>query len=334
VSEQASIASDSGAASPEAVDTRPSTPEARAGAARIRLRQEAAEATPEADTPETAPEDPTATVATSPASEAASDETAAPDDNAALIKAKQVRAARLAALREAEHERAERERERKFAASPEAERLRNLETLDKRLSDPREFFAIAQERGLTAKQLAEYLRESIESPEKVEASRVKAEISAEVAALRAELEAERAQRAEVERVQQEAEVAQELLTRTLTERKVAPYSARFLERQGREAFIKYAEKVVEHLPPGCGIEALHDAIEHNLESLAVVYGSDATTQPRHSTAAAKAPHQTITNALAATRTTVGDEEAEADGPRPSLEERVQRARQKARRGVI
>lgn len=312
--------------SPEAAPERASTPEARAGAARIRLERELSESQPE-PAPEASsdpiPDPPP------PVSEADSD---GEPDNAALLKAKQVRAARLASLRAAEQERQERERARKFSESPEAKRLKELEGLEKRLTDPREIFALAQERGLTAGQLAEYLKESIETPEKLEAKRMKAEITSEIEALKAQLEEERQQRAALERSREEAEVANELIARTAAERKVAPYSARYMERVGREAFIQYAEKVAQVMPEGCGIEALHDAIESNLEQLAVIYGGESSptkTQPIPTHAAAKAP-TTITNALAATRATVGDEEAEADGPRPSLEERIQRARKRAR----
>lgn len=313
--------------SPEAAPERASTPEARAGAARIRIERELSESQPE-PAPE-ASSDPIQDPPP-PVSEADSD---GEPDNAALLKAKQVRAARLASLRAAEQERQERERARKFSESPEAKRLKELEGIERRLTDPREIFALAQERGLTAGQLAEYLKESIETPEKLEAKRMKAEISTEIEALKAQLEEERQQRAALERSREEAEIAQELIARTASERKVAPYSARYMERVGRDAFIGYAEKVAHTLPEGCGIEALHDAIENNLEQLAVIYGGEGShspqTKPIPTHAAAKAP-TTITNALAATRATVGDEEAEADGPRPSLEERIQRARKRAR----
>ncbi len=341
------MSDESTTATPQAEEPRASTPYARAGEAKIRLRQEraaSAEPAADADTPterdETAgdPDTPAAVpTATDEASPNASSADSAPGDEPeedALAAARKARAERLAQRQAAmEAERAKRA-EPAPAQAVDPTVVEELQSLKRRMADPEEFFKLAAENNLSPKDLGAYLQQSIEAPEELAAKRVREEMRAEIEAVKAQLEEERRHRAELEQQRQLAQVQNLVIEHTKESARTAPYAARFLERQGREEFLAYADKVATALGEDCTLQDLHDAIETNLERLAVIYGTEPAPQPTNDTdhAAAKAPPKTITNALAATRTTVGDEESLEDGPRPSLMERKQRARQKFRTG--
>lgn len=292
-----------------------------------------ADTQPDSDSDEPPPAAASATDAASPPGDASPADSDADDDGLAAARA--ARQERLAAMRAA------REKEREVVDNhqprpePNAEKLAELEQLRARMADPKEFFALAKEQGLSPTQLAEYLRESIESPEQVAAKEVEARMAKRVEALEAQLKSAEEARAQAEQEQEVVRLANEFVAMTADQSKVAPHAAAFLREFGPQEYIAYVDQVAAQLGEGVGFQTVHDQVETNLERLARL-GVSATKQTQPTTppaAAAQAP-QTITNALAATRNSIGDEDLEQDGPRPTYQERVQRARERARKGLI
>ena len=214
--------------------------------------------------------------------------------------------------------------------------------IDAESLDEASFLALAEKRGISGDRLAAWIRDAVTNPEKVaQAAALKAMQGAsdpKFAALEAKLAAQEAQIQNFLAAQQEqhanSEAAQNLSHfRSYVEESAprAPLAAQLLSRNADE-FMRMADMAGESVPRGAGREALLDAVEDLLdggargivEQYAELYGySKPTTStgkalpPSRATASAK----TVSNSLAAGRTSVVEEE---DWSSLDLDERARR----------
>jgi hypothetical protein len=229
------------------------------------------------------------------------------------------RRARLEALRAREQANAAKTQRHREQARLEAEagevaklrsRVQELEKLDAAFADEASFLAAAEAKGINPQKLADWVRETLTSPEKVAAREAKGyltEAEKRMAGTIAGLE-ERLARFENLQTEQsvnqaEYQAAQTLINHVVESSHMAPLSAAFVERHGAGTFVEYAQTVARQLPPGSGLQALHDAIEDHLENLQL-----GTKQPSQSrSGAAKPQTRTLSNAQASQRTAVAEE---------------------------
>lgn len=273
------------------------------------------------------------------------------DDDAAAKRTEE-RRARLASLRDKQEKRERDLRANKAAQARQArdaeyqsvsQRAQQFEAIQAQLKDPVGIIRFAQQNGVDPIEVANALRQSIEDPSFALARDAREAVSPELQAIRDELAALKreqstvSQRLAAER-QQAAEVAaqRELVAAVSDD---APLSKAVLAHLGQERFIKMCELQAARLPPGAGLKALLDVVEESLEQerdgIAKVYGLGASpskqpTPTKQKTSVASAdPAKTISNSLAASRTTVEDE------PRSlSMEERIRRTEAIARRMLL
>lgn len=274
---------------------------------------------------------------------------AEPDD--AATKRTEERRARLAELRGRQEKRERDLRANKAAQARQArdaeyqtvaQRAQQYEAIQAQLKDPVGIIRYAQQAGIDPIEVANALRESIENPAFALARDAREAVSPELQAIRnelAELKREQStvtQRLAIERQQADEIQAQRELIAAVTDD--APLSKRVIEVLGQDRFIKMCEIQAARLPPRAGLKALLDVVEESLEQerdgIAKVYGLGAPSKPpaptkqTHSSATAD-PAKTISNSLAASRTTVEDE------PRSlSMEERIRRTEAIARRMLL
>ena len=264
----------------------------------------------------------------------------AEDTDEARAQVLKEREERIAAVRERERRlreerQARRPRDDSAAAIQELESMRaqveEAARLAKALENEEAFLEEAARRGLSGEKIAEFVRERLLSPETV------AERKAAAAAQEAESRIEK-KLAELDaRIQEirQAEVAREVeVQRRTAETELlhivgraaehAPFSARYVEHFGPEQYIEYATAVAEALPPGVGLQAVHDIVESNLEALAAIARAPASqAHEPNQNAVAPVRARTVSNSLASERATVRDEPRE-DWSELSLEERARR----------
>ena len=261
------------------------------------------------------------------------------------------RRARIASLRDKQEKRERDLRSNKAAQARQAreaeyqtvaQRAQQYEAIQAQLKDPVGIIRYAQQNGVDPLDVANALRESIENPAFALARDAREAVSPELQAIRDELAALKreqqtvGQRLAAERQQAAEAAAQRELVSAVGDD--TPLSKQVIAVLGQDRFIKMCELQASRLPPGAGLKALLDVVEESLEQerdgVAKVYGfgapSKATTPTKQSTSSAKAdPAKTISNSLAASRTTVEDE------PRSlTMEERIRRTEAIARRMLL
>lgn len=269
---------------------------------------------------------------------------AAEDETA---KAKAERQARLNALKEEERKKVEvqhgrRERERLEREAQEAQQLRvekqkyeaTFKQLESALKDPDQFLNLAEHLGLDPTALSKVIVARIQDPARAAESKLRGKFQQQLSPVEQQMQA---MAEEIERLkadkEMQAQVAviqqaqTELLASVREASRVSPLSAAFLERHGSEEFISLADRVAANLPEGCGLQAVHDAIEDLLERFQIAGGQPVSNAKSKSTPNAAAKATPITNSLAASRTTIEEEE---DLSQLSFEERVERAKSSAR----
>lgn len=256
--------------------------------------------------------------------------------------AQKEREERIAAVRERERKLREEHEARKAPredASKTYEQLEQLQAqvreaarLAEALEDEEAFLAEAERRGISGDKIAKYVHERLLAPEvaaerkAIAAAReADARVEAQVAELRAELEAMRAAEHQKALLQEQQAAERELLHLAGSAADNAPFSARYIQHFGPEQYIAYATAVAEALPPGVGLQAVHDVVESNLEALARIAGTQQARQAPETDHNPDAPvrARTVSNSLASERASVRD-----DGPMDladlPFEERVRR----------
>lgn len=273
---------------------------------------------------------------------------------AASDDARKARRERLAALTQKDRERVDHkqrqaEADKATRRAAEAERrATDAEALaSKRIDldslDEAAFLALAEKKNITGDRLAAWIREATTNPEKIaQAAALKATTAAydpKFAALEQRLAEQdkqiqgyiAAQQKQQLDAQEQRDIQQfKGFVGESAER--APLAARLLEHDADE-FLAMADIAGHKVPEGAGAEALLDAIEELLDSddgargvytkYAKIYGPQATPSTDKASppprAAAKA--NTISNSLAATRTSVVEED---DLASLDLDERARR----------
>lgn len=192
------------------------------------------------------------------------------------------------------------------------------------LKDPMVALRMLEEEGVPADKLAEAIRSRLTDPEAAAAHAAVRAVDPKLAALEkqnaemaAQLQAFMEAQEQRERAAQEQRETGAFLNHVA---RSGGLSARFLEAEGPEPFLKLAHKAAAMLPDGAGPAALHDQIEELLatngrqiaQKLASIYGlvSEATpsngqTPPKP--AAAKA-NNTVSNTIAQERASVVTED--------------------------
>lgn len=271
----------------------------------------------------------------------------------ALSPGKAARAARLAALREKDRERvdhkqrqAEQDKLTRRAADLERRATDAEAQAAKRVDvdelDEGAFLALAEKKGITGPKLAEWIRKAVDNPEQIAAAAaLKATTSTydpKFAALEQKLAEQQKTIDSYITAQQQQQISAsdeqnvQHFTSFVTESKeTAPLASRLLEHD-RDEFLAMADVAGHNVPEGAGPEALLDAIEDLLDGsarsvytkYAPLFGAPASAP---STASASPPPRaaakanTISNSLAASRTSVVEEE---DFASLSLDERAAR----------
>lgn len=261
-----------------------------------------------------------------------------------LDAAAKARAARREALAQAQ----QRERERVDATTAMRERddlrrkLAEAEEKSKAYAthiDPKkltkeQFFALAEQNPeLTPQELGEWLRERMANPEAAAAKAARSAVDPELAKLREELAAIRAENEQYRQQQQttaaeaaEQAAAEQFFAFTQSNAASAPLAHRFLEAHGTEEFLKLALSAAQYVPEHAGPQAILDEVEERLTALVSPYTTASpqrspATPPSPNLAPAKAPTN-VSNTLAQQRSSVVDEAA--DLARLSVEERAAR----------
>lgn len=243
-----------------------------------------------------------------------------------MMKARADRSARIKSLQEKERAADARRQTRPKQAPRDSEeiaslrqRVTELSALAERVKTPDGLFTLAEENNLTPQQLAEHLRDALHNPQKVAAQEAKKALSplegrllAKIESLENEIGGLKTYNQQASSAAEEREAASELLGHVQTSARLAPRSAAYLQKFGSESLISFATQIANQLPPGVGLQAVHDAIEEALDSLADIYQpshllSQKTSIPK--SAAAKA-NKTVSNALASQRSSVADVDAE------------------------
>lgn len=213
------------------------------------------------------------------------------------------------------------------------EQRRTAALVDPAKLDPASFIELAERTGVDVKQLGEWMRRRISSPEAIAeqtantaARRV---VDPELAAMRAELAKATEeiqtfqatqQRAAAEAAEQQA--TQEFCSLVSEQAAAAPFAANFLKQHGQDEFYKLAIGAARQAP-GADWQGILDQIEENLGTLAHTLGAlpPAPSQAQAQSAPAAAKATTVSNALAATRTAIS---ADEDWSKLSLDERARR----------
>lgn len=275
-----------------------------------------------------------------------------PEPTEELSPGKAARAARLAALREKDRERvdhkqrqAEQDKLTRRAADLERRATDAEAMASKRVDldslDEGAFLALAETKGISGDRLASWIREATNNPEKTaQAAALKATTSTydpKFAALEQKLAEQQKTIDSYIAAQQQQQVSAsderslQHFTSYVTESKdAAPLASRLLEHD-RDEFLAMADVAGHSVPEGAGPEALLDAIEDLLDgsarSVFTKYAPLFSPQGTPSTAKASPPPRaaakanTITNSLAAGRTSVVEEE---DFASLDLDERARR----------
>lgn len=280
-----------------------------------------------------------------------------PADGAPAVsdEARKARRERLAALTAKDRERVD-HKQRQAESDKLARKATDLERrateaealaakrIDLDSLDEAAFLALAEKKNISGDRLAAWIREATTNPEKIaQAAALKATTAAydpKFAALEQKLAEQQktidgyiAAQQEQELSAKEAQNIQHFTSFVGESAERAPLAAKLLEHD-RDEFLAMADVAGHKVPPGAGPEALLDAIEDLLDSdtgargvyakYAALYGAPAPTPstgkasppPR---AAAKA--NTISNSLAASRTSVVEED---DFASLDLDERARR----------
>jgi hypothetical protein len=193
-----------------------------------------------------------------------------------------------------------------------------------RLVDPstlneESFIEFARRAKVSPEKIAEYVRESMANPEvfaanAAERAAAKA-VEPELAKLRTQLDKsnETIQALVNQHRQAAAQAAEERATAeffafTEASAATAPYAANFLKRFGPQEFYKVALSSARVLPDGVDPQGILDAIEENLSGLAAMYSAVPPQQQAPQARPGAAKPNTISNAVAARRTSVVDED--------------------------
>lgn len=276
--------------------------------------------------------------------------TASPEQDAAAKRAAE-RLARIQQVRAKERaaEEDRRKRESAKANTGELEKLRarvsELEPLNDVFRDEESLLAYAEKKGMSAEKLVQWMRTRLSDPAAVaerQAQTVEEKLRAEIEAERAErkkleerLENER-QQAELERTQEAKTVAFKTQAKTKTDSH--PFTASLQTAYGDDGLIAFANQFVAPLlPQDYSLDELHDHTEQLLDELAPVfravfaqtgqYPANGTSQPSPKNGAGQ-PTTTLSNALAS-----GRESLVEDVPihKLSREERKRRVLEKLER---
>jgi DNA-binding transcriptional MerR regulator len=266
------------------------------------------------------------------------------DDDVAKVRA--ARAARLAELREKERARVEasqarsqvdtstaRQRELEAELSAAREAARRAESVTAMLKDPTRFLELAREAGVDPASVGEYLRSAQEDPLSAATKRARAELTPELESIRKELaEAKEEAARELAALRAEREAERTAATQAQAEKDFMsvvtatdfPLTSALRAKHGEEQVLAMAKALVPTLPRDAEWSDLAGLIEDQLEAFASLRG-EASPKPTPSTpskkpeAAAKA--KPLTNRDAAGRTEVDDD----DDKFVSLDERAKRA---------
>lgn len=188
-----------------------------------------------------------------------------------------------------------------------------------------QFFALAENNPeLTPQELGEWLRERMANPEAAAANAAKRAVDPELAQLRQLVEQQQQAINSFMQSQQtaredaiERQAYEQFTAFTMENAQVAPYSSRFLEKNGPEQFYKLVRSAAQAVPEHAGPQAILDEIEEILTQLGAIYQAAPAAAPQRrqanfsptNQAAAKAPTH-VTNTLAQQRSSVVDEDTD------------------------
>lgn len=266
------------------------------------------------------------------------------DEEAKLAEVRAARRAQLeqlmAAERAADAKRRARQRPEPPKEAPQTQdlaklqaRLQELEALEQAFADPATLLAIARQKGADPMKFGEALRESVSNPEFFIEQKVKSALSEYEKKIQEieqkyneKFEALQRQQRQAAAVAAEQEAAQELISFTKESARVAPLSHAFLDRHGEQQYVTLALNVAQALPPGCGLDKVHEAIEQTLEAMQLASPSPAPSIGKNKPTRPPADKgKTVSNALASQRVTVvEDDEDWADLPYNERLERLKR----------
>ncbi len=210
--------------------------------------------------------------------------------------------------------------------------------------DESAFLALAEKKGITGNKVAEWIRKAVESPEQIAAAAAlkatQAAMDPKIAALEATVARQAKQLEDFLTAQQEQQTTarerdqiQQFTSFVEGSADRAPVATKLLAKAPKE-FYAMADFAGSTLPEGAGQDALLDAIEELLDGdqgaravvdqYAELYGYTKTphsTGKAHPPPRAAAPAPTISNSLAAARTSVVEED---DYASLDLDERARR----------